>query len=44
VAEFLRSSSLVARANPDPWAAARDRLREDAYAELPELLSGELSG
>jgi hypothetical protein len=44
VAEFLRELSHVVRANPDPWSAARAQLRLDAFAELPELLSGKLPG
>lgn len=45
VADFLRSTTAIGRVE-NPWAAARDRLRADSTAKLPELealLSGELS-
>jgi hypothetical protein len=39
VADFLRSTSAITRQPDLTWIEARKRLREDAFAELPELLS-----
>jgi hypothetical protein len=41
IAEFLREMNIVERSVPDPWLAARTRLRADpnaALAEFDELL------
>jgi hypothetical protein len=37
IADFLRSVSAIERMHPDPWLVARERLREDPRAELPEF-------
>ncbi len=42
--EFLQSANAGERGRHNPWAAARERLRENAYAslrELDQLLSGD---
>jgi hypothetical protein len=37
IADFLRSVSAVQSMHPDPWLVARERLREEPHAELPEF-------